>query len=704
MNNEELVDINLLVDKYLSGYKIEHFLSSGSFGAVYLLSKDDKKYAMKLFREDYVLNEYRLHGTDNRIKREIDIIKSISHKYLISYVDDFIYEYQGAQHYCLIMEYFEGITLRKLINDNGILSEEQALDIFTKILEGIAALHNFKTSKTDEEDFGVIHRDIKPENIMIDKAGNIKVLDFGISKIIDYSSITSTGDIMGTYAYMSPEQFKDSKHLKKTSDLYSLGVILYELLTANLPYKTKSMPALINEIINEHPIEPRIRNPKISNNTENIILKLLEKDPYKRFQNIESLLDSIRKNKIVLNTKEYDLTPRFILWLYQEKTMLERLSREQHIKPQVIFPAHLQSFRSGVLKFLNDNGYKKFIDPSTPRLAYETFRNTKGLLALPYAPKELEVISPETLNTYQKRADYAKLVLDEQIKLNADILLSPFHYVHNSSIIPTVTRNLIAEWLDLDIKLLRESIDYKKNNKDLNNKELYAGICLHAESLSSKAQQEYILNTFSAFDCDGYIVYADCINNSTSTKVLYHYIKTLQMLQENTGKPVIAGRVNCIGLGLLCAGITGYSSGAAQFDSFYEGLYSDESDAYNLYERYYFPQLLNVIGIKKKEPSRLHDINQIIGSCSCPYCAGKEIKDIINSESNKLHFAYIIHNEIEDIKNLSVTERIPYFINRIEIALNNYKKLQSIFLPRDYDYLKRWKVVFEKLNEDKKNK
>ena len=92
MNNEELVDINLLVDKYLSGYKIEHFLSSGSFGAVYLLSKDDKKYAMKLFREDYVLNEYRLHGTDNRIKREIDIIKSISHKYLISYVDDFIYD------------------------------------------------------------------------------------------------------------------------------------------------------------------------------------------------------------------------------------------------------------------------------------------------------------------------------------------------------------------------------------------------------------------------------------------------------------------------------------------------------------------------------------------------------------------------------------------------------------------------------------
>lgn len=127
--------------------------------------------------------------------------------------------------------------------------------------------------------------------------------------------------------------------------------------------------------------------------------------------------------------------------------MLAKLLQEQEIKNQVIFPAHLQTFRKGVLQFINDNNYIKIIDPSTPRLAYETFRNTKGLLALPYAPNEFEVISPETLNTYGKRANYAKLVLNEQLKLNADILLSPFHYVHNSTIVPTVDRNLIAEWL-----------------------------------------------------------------------------------------------------------------------------------------------------------------------------------------------------------------------------------------------------------------
>lgn len=249
---------------------------------------------------------------------------------------------------------------------------------------------------------------------------------------------------------------------------------------------------------------------------------------------------------------------------------------------------------------------------------------------------------------------------------------------------------------------MRESIDYKRSTPALQHKELYAGICLHADSLASEKQRKYILNTFSAFDCDGYIVYADCINNSTSAKTLYHYIRTLQILQNSTQKPVIAGRVNCIGLGLLCAGIAGYSSGAAQFDSFYEGLYSDESEAYNLYERYYFPKLLNVIGIKKKEPSKLLDINNIVGSCECPYCKNKEINDIISSESNKMHFMYTINKEIKEIKNISQEERIPYFINRINIALENYKKLRAIFLPKEYEYLKRWKVVFEKLYEDQR--
>lgn len=705
MLEQQLTDISSLINKNIEDYKIESFLSSGSFGTVYLATKNNKKYAIKLFKESYLHEEYKRNGENNRIKREIDIVKSISHDCLIAYEDDFTYEHQGMPHYCLVMEYFEGITLRELLKVRKCLPEEEALFIFSKILEGMSALHHFNIRNEQEQDsYGIIHRDLKPENIMINKKGEIRILDFGISKVIDYTSITATGDRMGTWAYMSPEQIIDSKHISKRSDLYSLGVILYELLTGQLPYKaTSSLPELINLIAKEPPIEPRIRNLSISNATENIILKMLEKYPYKRFQSIELLLESLNKKESILSQKQYDLTPRFVLRLHQEKTALDTFLKDGYSNPFVDFPANLQYTQKGLLDLISKKKLIKIIDPATARLAYDVFQDNKGLSSLPYAPKDFNVITPNILNTYEKQRKYVELVLDEQARLNADILLSPFHYVHNSTVIPTIDRNPIAEWLDLDIKLLRESIDYKNANPKLNNKEIYAGICLHAESLSDPKHRDYILNTFSAFDCDGYLIYADCIDNDTNAKTLYNYIKTMQLLQKNTMKPIISGRVNPIGIGLICAGITGFTSGAAKFDKFYEDLYKDDSVGFNIYERYYFPELLSTIGIKSKQPSRLIDITNSIGKCTCPYCKDKSITDVIKASNNKLHFLYSMNNEINEIKKIEPSQRINYFLGRIKLAQTNFRHCEGIFIPKEYAFLNRWKAVFEKLNEDQKN-
>lgn len=718
MLEQDLIEQNILTGKSVNEYQIVKFLKSGSFGDVYLAEKNGKHYAIKLFKESYVLAEYRRNGENNRIKREIDIIKSIKSDYLISYEDDFIYNHQDTNHYCLVMEYFDGITLRDLLNQKKIMDETEVLGIFSKILLGISDLHNFNTKNLQQQDdYGIIHRDLKPENIMIDANGNIRILDFGVSKIIDYTSITATGTIMGTWAYMSPEQIGDSKHISKRSDLYSLGVILYELLTGVLPYKeTNSLPELINYIVNEKPIAPRMRSLSIPNSTENIILKLIEKLPYKRFQSIENLIDSLDQNLIISTNKTYDLTPRFILRLWQEKTALEKFIGEGNSNKYVEFPANLQYTQPGLLKLIQTFGtakqglfklkssesFIKLVDPATARLAYAGYQDNKGLTQLPYAPDDMNIITPNFLNSYKKQQKYVKQVIDEQHKLGADILLSPFHYVNNTSIIPTVARNPIAEWLDLDIKLLRESIDYKNNSEELKNKEIYAGICLHAESLLDESHRNYILNTFSGINCDGYLIYADCIDNNTNQETLYHFIKTLQTLQKNTLKPVIAGRVNPIGLGLICAGITGFTSGAAQFDSFSEDLYKDTSSGFNLYERYFFPQLLSTIGIRRKEPTKLTAITNALGSCDCPYCKNKEITKIIQSSSNKLHFLYNINREVEIIKEIPPEERIEYFINRIDIAYANYQKTEGIFLPKEYSFLRRWKMVFEKLNEDQK--
>lgn len=141
----------------LNGYHILDFIDSGGFGSVYKAVKNGTEYAIKIFREDYVLKEFREKGENNRIKREIEIMKSANHPYLIRYVDDFKETLLGVPSYFLVMEYAKGKTLRKLMIENAI-NESQSIDIFQKILEGIKALHNVRG---DDEDKGIIHK--RPE-------------------------------------------------------------------------------------------------------------------------------------------------------------------------------------------------------------------------------------------------------------------------------------------------------------------------------------------------------------------------------------------------------------------------------------------------------------------------------------------------------------------------------------------------------------
>ncbi|MCD4664619.1 MAG: hypothetical protein K8R68_05045, partial [Bacteroidales bacterium] len=265
------------------------------------------------------------------------------------------------------------------------------------------------------------------------------------------------------------------------------------------------------------------------------------------------------------------------------------------------------------------------------------------------------------------------------------------------NVAPTQRRNPVAEWFDLDIKLIKESIDYKNSIQEYAKNPLYAGICINGNSLLDETYRNDFLNIFSALDCGGYLIYVDNISNETDSATLFHYIKTLTTLQSVTEKPVIAGRVNTIGLGLISAGISGFSSGTSRFESFYEGLYKEVTDAYNMYERYYFPELLGTIAIARKNPVKLKTIFDKIGYCQCNYCNGKQYIDIIKAPNNKLHFLEHIHKEINTIKNIPEKDRIQYFLDRINKAISNYKLIPEVFKPSDYGHLNNWKEVFEEL-------
>lgn len=680
-----------LINSTLNGYTFLSFIGSGGFGSVYKASKDDSFYAIKVFREEYILQEYLNHGENNRIQREIDIMKSVNHPYLIKYIDDFKGNDLNVPSYFLVMEYAEGPTLKKLITDNGLTSENQIISIFVQILEAIKALHQIRGV---EENKGIIHRDLKPENIIVGLNG-VKVLDYGISKIIDFTTLTSTGNFLGSPLYASPEQITDSKNIDKRSDLYTLGVILYQMLTNHVPYDFNGLPELIDKIKNENPIPPRKYFRQISNKLENLIFILLEKNPYQRFLNIDDLITALKPESIIPK-KVYDKSPRFVLRLYDDGTLLEKYLINHHQKMFVDFPAIHQFRQKKLLNLIQNVNFEKLIDPETVRFAYSTYTDRQGLKKLPYCPKNFEVITPAYLNTYKKQQDYVKLVIDEEAKLGADIFVSPYHYTHNTSVLPTFNQNPVEQWFDLDIKLLKESIDYKKSVAEYSSKKLYAGISINSTSLTDEAYKTHLLNNYTAHECDGYIFYADGIDKNTNEITLFHYVDTLLKLQKYTGRPVIAGRVNGLGLGLLCWGLAGYSSGAARFESFSEDLHKDQSVGYNLYERYYFPQLLTTVPIERKLPTRLRQITNTVGVCNCIYCRGKSAEEVIVAQNNKLHYLNSIHLEIDQIKNIS--DKKAYFLRRINNAIINFQRLPQVFKRDDFKHLLVWKKVFQKIN------
>ncbi len=682
-----------LVGKTINGYVFIEFINEGGFGAVYKAEKAGVIYAIKLFREAYVLKEFRRDG-HNRLEREIEIMQKVSGPNLVSYIEHFEYQDNGSNYYFLVMDFVDGETLRTILDRDGQLDEATSKNIILQVLDGLEVLHNLKNGNSS----GIIHRDLKPENIIMDRSGVLKIVDYGISKVIDFTSITSTGDVLGTGPYMSPEQITDSKNIDRRSDLYTVGILYYELLTNEFPYDFQSAFELAEKIKVERPMPPRRKVPGISNATENIILSLLEKEAYKRPVDVSTIRASLLSGEPATTLKEYDLTPKFILHLNDDKTVLTEYLPTISDNLTVVFPANLSSAQKGLLSLIQGQQTRVIVDPATVRLAYDTYADTKGLVELPYSRKDFQAITPDYLSDYKVQKAYVKSVIDTEHKLGADVLLSPFHYTHNSNV-SLATRNMASEWLDLDIKLLMEAIDYRNSSPELKGKELYAGICLHHTSINDERDRKYILNTFSLFDVDGYIVYVDSIDKESSKSTLYSYIKLVTELQQSTGKPVIAGRMGQFGLGLLCAGITGFTSGTARFESFYEGLYKEDTGpAYNMYERYYYPELLSCISIKKKDPTRFDSIAEFLPPCDCPYCIGKSVTEIIQAKNNKFHFLYKYKQEVNAILALPEQKRIPYFLSRIEVAIDNYAKMSpKVFGPSDYKHLQNWQEVFSKL-------
>lgn len=274
-------------------YEIINKVGDGGMAFVYK-AKDrllNRTVAVKVLRPEFVDDEEFLM----KFKREAEAVASLSHPNIVNVYD--VGE-DGKVHY-IVMEYIDGQNLKEIINDEGTLDEYTALDITKQIARALGAAHKK----------GIIHRDIKPHNILISNEGRaVKVADFGIAKAVSNSTMTSIGSIIGSVHYFSPEQAK-GKFVSSNADLYSLGIVLYEMLIGKVPFRGDSPISIALQHIND-PIEfTSEEKVNIPQSVRTIIKKLTEKSSSDRYQNADELIEDIEyieKNIDLDFIKEYD--------------------------------------------------------------------------------------------------------------------------------------------------------------------------------------------------------------------------------------------------------------------------------------------------------------------------------------------------------------------------------------------------------------
>jgi serine/threonine protein kinase/tetratricopeptide (TPR) repeat protein len=272
---------------FANRYEVIEELGKGGMGKVYrVFDKTIKEeVALKLINPEISGDE----RTIERFSNELKLARKIAHRNVCRMFD--LDEVEGI-HF-ITMEYVPGESLKSMIGMMGQLSAAQAILLAKQVCEGLAEAHRL----------GVVHRDLKTSNIIIDKEGNARIMDFGIARSLKEKGITGAGVMIGTPEYMSPEQV-EAEEVDKRSDIYSLGIILYEMVTGKLPFEGETALSIALKHKTETPLEPKQFNAQIPEDLNRVIIKCIEKDREKRYQETEELLAELSKIEEGITTGE----------------------------------------------------------------------------------------------------------------------------------------------------------------------------------------------------------------------------------------------------------------------------------------------------------------------------------------------------------------------------------------------------------------
>lgn len=665
----------------INGYQLGRLLGQGTFGETYEATKAGQQFALKLIREEAVLQ-----GWDaKRFEREVRALQKAVGPNVVKFIEAGEAAIGNETRLFVVLEYLDGQDLAKYFRSaNNKLDEAALKNILIQIVTGLKTIHSQN----------IIHRDLKPANAFVTNTGQIKLLDFGLVKMLDYTTLTTApGQPIGTPLYIAPEILRGDE-VDIRADFYSLGVLMYHLVTeGQYPFVGRTPLELYAQVVNNPPLPPTRHNQSLSSEFENLILILLSKQPYERTFNHDELERAIQSTPVVIpqtapavaRAKRTEFPKRcFFRLLHNEKGDVEQFVKARGKIDAIEYPANFLPRMQKSLAAYRQWGIPYLFDPVTYRLAYSSFALTDGLVKLPYVPDPNNKLTPRELQTIQALQKYARGCIDWQMQWKCSTLVAPFHF----------SRDLGSPWIDIDIKLIEESVGYAKSLKGA--PPIYAGLCLNIEPYTVAANRLALLNRYSRARADGYLFYVDTIDERTNNPLQLRALLDLLQMFQKLGKPVFACRVGTLGLALLAAGVDGISNGVASLSSFSEAnLLVNRSVNYDMTKKYYIPDMMLTLPVPMAEDI-LSDNRNAGLRCDCPHCRGAS-RNL--SRGAKAHFLHARTTEIKELNALQNTaDRLSWLRKRVESAVqacNRIRTQQVVELqPGYYAHLRTWPDVF----------
>jgi len=620
----------------------------GGFGAVYEAERDGQRVALKIFHAE-LLENVELE----RFRREVRGLVKVRAPNLVAYIDSGATEHGGRSWHWIAMELLAGTSLREELQAaDGPLPPARARQLAHQIALGLAGLHKLN----------IVHRDVKPENVFVCADGTVKLLDFGVARFLDYSSLTQDGRFVGTLRYAAPEQLRGDAQL--ATDLHALGAVLFEMLTGRRPFQGDEL-AVYRAILDERPDPPSAFAAGVSPDLDRLVCELLEKEPFDRPASAEQVADALRPGLIAVKADaSADPYPR-----ERAPGLYFRLRHDVADAAQAgLSGARPDGFIVGVSELSPIREARRFakalgigfgVDPGLRRMAFARWTQTKGLRDLPYAPSSLAPHQPGDLRSLEAAQALARAVVDYQDQLGADLLFSATFAL----------QSLGDDWL----ARLPTLLDASLAARDVYSKPMYAVIAATVEDLCSEDAQITLANRLGRGDPDGYWLALDCLTAKSSAAELVFGLRFGLLLQER-GCPCVLERATSIRPLAWALGLS-TEVGLGRYDGFRVSDLRGASGPGHVPVRFELPSLLS--SLAPEDAARVLATGLVAeADCACPSCidAGDDLD--ARARGAATHNAWVICQERDAWDGVTAVQRAAELEERINAAQQRARHLR----------------------------